>query len=99
MVVKEVVNKLIRLKIYTQRSLVYYQLLNSFLIILIFLNSYELSILVKVGAIIFSIITIITIGYYDTKLKILEREQEHFNQENKSTQKILERLEKIEGKL
>jgi len=98
MVVKKIVNKFVRLKVYAQRSLIYYQLLNSFLIILIFLSRYELHFLIKVGAIILSVCTIIIIGYFDTRWKILEREQEHFNQENKSIQEILERLERIENK-
>ena len=98
MVVKKIVNKFVKLKVYTQRSLIYYQLLNSFLIILIFLSSYELHFLVKAGIIILSVCAIVTIGYFDTHWKILEREQEHFNQENKSIQEILERLKKLEKK-
>ena len=113
MVVKKIVNKFVTLKVYAQRGLIYYQLLNSAMIIFIFGEQRGLSSLEQITLLLTSMIVILIIGYYDTRCKILEREQEHFNQENKAIQsikdtvskterlqgKILKRLEEIERKI
>ena len=97
--------KFTTLKVYAQRSLLYYQLLNSAMIIFIFGEQRGFSIPLQILLLFISALIIITIGYFDTKLKILEKEQAHFNKENdyvqmmkKSIPEILERLEKIENK-
>ena len=113
MVIKKIVNKFVTLKVYAQRGLIYYQLLNSAMIIFIFGEQRGLSSLEQITLLLTSVIVILIIGYYDTQYKILEREQAHFNKENEAMQlvintvskterlqgKILKRLEEIEGKI
>lgn len=86
------------LKAYAQRSLLYYQLLNSLLILLLFLREYELDVIVIVLIIIMAILFILLIGMLDRKLKILEREQSYYNKENKEIQEILSLLKEINKK-
>lgn len=89
----------VRLKVYSQRSLIYYQLLNSFLILLLFLRDYNLSVIETAGIIILSIVGVLLIGRYDRKLKILEKEQGYFNSENKEIQEVINLLKEIKEKL
>ena len=102
----KLLTKFTTLKVYAQRSLLYYQLLNSAMIILIFAGQRGFPLYLQIGLLIVSAGIILTIGYFDTKLKILEREQAHFNKENdyvqmmkRSVPEILKRLEKIERKV
>ena len=88
-----------RFKAYAQRSLLYYQLINSLLILMLFLRDYNLSVFITIAIITFAISLIIVIGMLDRKLKILEREQSYYNKENKELQEIITKLEDIEDRL
>lgn len=88
-----------RYKAYGMRSMLYYQLLNSFLILLIFLRDYQLTVIERGLIILFAVIGVWVIGRYDRKFKILEKEQSYFNSENKEVQEMLARLKNIEDKL
>ena len=92
---KKLIDYFVRWKAYTQRSLIYYQLFQSFLIIIIFLREYEYPVFVKAAFIIFCLFMVVVVGRYDRKLKILEKEQAYFNSENKEIQTILENQKKI----
>lgn len=85
----------VRWKVYAQRSLIYYQLLQYVLIILIFLRPYDFSDIVKILILIGIAFVAILIGYFDTKWKILEREQGHFNKENAELREIRDLLKEI----
>ena len=82
----------VRCKVYAQRSLIYYQLIQYVLIILIFLRGYDISDLFRIIILIVIAILAIFIGYLDTKLKVLEREQSHFNKENAELREIINLL-------
>ena len=92
---KKLIDYFVRWKAYTQRSLIYYQLFQSFLIIIIFLREYEYPVFVKAAFIIFCLFMVVVVGRYDRKLKILEKEQAYFNSENKEMRTVLENQEKI----
>ena len=87
----------VRWKVYAQRSLIYYQLIQYVLIVVLFLRPYninfwfELSLLLLIGAI------AVFIGRLDTKFKILEKEQGHFNKENKELREIRDLLMELKN--
>lgn len=82
----------VRLKVYAQRSLIYYQLIQYVLIVILFLRPYNLNFWVELILILSIGVTAVLIGRLDTKLKILEREQGHFNKENKELREIRDLL-------
>lgn len=82
----------VRAKVYAQRSLIYYQLIQYVLIIILFLRPYELNFWLELIIIAFIGFIAIFIGRLDTKLKILEREQGHFNKENRELREIRDLL-------
>ena len=86
----------VRLKVYAQRSLIYYQLIQYVLIILIFLRGYEISDLSRILVLIIIAVLAIFIGYLDTRLKVLEKEQGHFNKENAELREIINLLKKLQ---
>jgi len=97
-----ILTKFTTLKVYAQRSLLYYQLLNSAMIIFIFGEQRGFSIPLQILLLFVSAGVIIIIGYFDTKLKILEREQAHFNKENDYVQmmkRIIPKMERVQGKI
>ena len=86
-------------KVYAQRSLIYYQLIQYILIIILFLRPYALNFWVELILISFIAALAILIGWFDTKSKILQKEQGRFNKENKEVMEIIEQLKRIEAKL
>ena len=90
-------NRLVRLKVYAQRSLIYYQFIQYVLIILIFLRGYEISDLSRILILIIIAILAVFIGYLDTRFKILEKEQGHFNRENAELREIRDLLREIKN--
>ena len=82
----------VRLKVYAQRSLIYYQLIQYVLIVILFLRPYNLNFWIELILILSIGVTAVLIGRLDTKLKILEREQGHFNKENKELREIRDLL-------
>jgi len=102
----DVLTKFTTLKVYAQRSMLYYQLINSAMIILIYTEQKGLGVGWQVILLIVAVGSIIAIGYLDTELKILQREQAHFSKENlfvqdmlSSQKEISERLKNIEEHL
>ena len=89
-------NRLVRLKVYAQRSLIYYQFIQYVLIILIFLRGYDISDLLRVIILIVIAVLAIFIGFLDTRFKILEKEQGHFNRENAELREIINLLKKLQ---
>lgn len=89
----------VRGKVYAQRSLIYYQLIQYVLIIILFLRPYGLNFWVELLLILFIAFTAVFVGRLDRKLKVLEKEQGFFNSENPEIKDILERLKRIEVKL
>ena len=90
-------NRLVRLKVYAQRSLIYYQFIQYVLIILIFLRGYEISDLARILILIIIAVLAVFIGYLDTRFKILEKEQGHFNRENAELREIRDLLREIKN--
>ena len=95
----KLLDRLVRLKVYVQRSMLYYQLLNSALILMIFIGGYTLSPIEKIGIVFGTFCGVVVVGYLDTRWKVLEKEQEHFNKENLAVKEIKDRLKNIEEKL
>lgn len=92
---RKMIEHFVRFKVYAQRSLIYYQLLNSLLILLLFLRDFELTIFETAGIILLSLVGVWLIGRYDRRLKILEKEQGYFNSENKEIQEVIKLLNEI----
>ena len=85
---------LIRLKVYVQRSLVYYQLVNSFMIFALWLKSEN--VLITIIFFLCLILGIVIIGYLDVKkLGLLEYEQTIYNSKNKELTEILNELKNL----
>jgi hypothetical protein len=87
----------VRWKVYAQRSLIYYQLIQYVLIVILFLRPYNLNFWFEVILILGIGAVAILIGRLDTKLKILEKEQGHFNKENKELREIRDLLLEIKN--
>jgi len=102
----DILTKFATLKVYAQRSMLYYQLINSAMIILIYTEQKGLGVGWQVILLIVAVVSILVIGYYDTFFKILQKEQAHFSKENlfvqdmlSSQKEISERLKNIEKHL
>ena len=85
---KAIIKHFTRYKFYAQRSMVYFQLLNFFVIWVIFLREYDLNWWQYVIFIIFALVSVWVVGRYDRRLKVLEYEQTLYNQENKEITEI-----------
>ena len=100
-------------KVYVQRCVMYFQLTSWFMLVFMTLKGYNVGLFWTIVISIGGVSIILFIGFLDTVLKVLEREQAHFNQENEAMQlvintvskterlqgKILKRLEEIENKI
>lgn len=84
-------------KVYAQRSLIYYQLVQYILIIILFLRPYELNFWVELVLISVIAALAILIGWFDTKSKILQKEQGRFNRENKELREIRDLLMELKN--
>ena len=92
---KRILKRFAPLKFYSQRSMVYYQLVTSFVIWVIFLREYNPAWWMYVISILVLITIVCVIGYLDRKLKILEYEQTLYNNENKEISAILKTVTEI----
>ena len=95
---EKVIRKFALLKFYSQRAMVYYQMVTSFMIWLIFLREYDPAWWVYATSILLLLCLVWVIGSLDKKLKILEYEQTLYNAENKEITEILKTAKEIKLK-
>ncbi len=95
---EKVIKRFALLKFFSQRSMVYYQLITSFVIWVIFLREYDPAWWLYMISIIVLITVVCVIGYLDRRLKILEYEQTLYNNENKEISAILKTVNQIKDK-
>ena len=93
---QKIIKNFARLKFYTQRTMVYYQLLTSFAIWVMFIREYNPEWWIYVCSIMFLLFLVWIIGRYDRKLKILQYEQTLYNQENKEITEILKTVKELQ---
>ena len=96
---QKIIKKFALLKFYSQRAMVYYQMVTSFVIWIIFLRAYSPVWWVYVVSILVLLSLVWVIGSLDRKLKILEYEQTLYNSENKEISDILRTVKYIQAKL
>ena len=89
-------NHFVRIKVYVQRSAIYYQMIQYLLIIVLFLRPYGLNLWLEIIVILFVCFIAILIGRLDRRF-VLEPEQSYFNTKNKEVKDILETLKRIEA--
>lgn len=88
----------VKAKVYSQRSILYYQFIQLVMIFALFLRPYNFTNLEKVIIFIICAVFILILGHLDKRF-ILEREQSNYNSKNKELIEIKELLEEVKSKL
>ena len=93
MAVKDLLDRLIRFKVYVQRFATYFGIANFLMLVNITFSF--LPLIYRIAIIIFSLFAIIIWGYLDKRLGIFKAEQSFYNSQNPEIQRIEEKLNKL----
>lgn len=86
----------VRAKVYSQRSIIYFQFVQLGMIFAVFLRDYDFTIIEKILIFVTSVILILILGHFD-KRYVLEREQSNYNEKNRELKEIKDLLMELKN--